>query len=68
MVGGDVLERLVGAAGPTDFDGGDRGGVGQAEVTAEIALGEVTAASGDFADLRGGAGGDFDSGAEGVAI
>src|ERR1700760_329088 len=38
VVGGDVLEGLVGAAGPGDFDAGDGGGVAEAEVGAEVVL------------------------------
>ena len=68
VVGGDVLEGLVGAAGPGDFDAGDSGGVAETEVGTEVALGKVAGAADDFADLVDVARSDFDSGAEGVAI
>ena len=68
VVGGDVGEGLVAAAGPGDLDRGDGGGVAEAEVGAEIALGEVAASTGDFADLIDASRGDFDSGAQSIAI
>lgn len=68
MVGIYVVELLVGAAGPSDIDCGDQGGVGKTEVGAEIALGKVATAAGNFSHLGNGAGGDFDSCAHGVAV
>src|ERR1700685_38447 len=68
VIGSDILKCLVGAAGPGDFDCGDGGGIAEAEVGTEVALGEIAAAAGDFADLVYVVRGDSDSGAGGVAV
>lgn len=39
------------AGGPADFEEGDFVGLAQAEVDAQIVLGEVAAATADFVDL-----------------
>ena len=48
------------AAGPVDFDGVDFGGVGEAEVEAEVVGGEVGAAGEDVVALADAAGGEVD--------
>src|ERR1700722_12554813 len=68
VVGGEVVEGLAGAAGPGDFYCGDHGGIAEAEAGAEVALRQVATAAGDFADLVYTTCGDFDSGAEGIAV
>src|SRR5262249_43032695 len=66
--GGDIVEGLSRAAGPLDFDELHNGGFPQAEVGAQIALREIAAATGNFADLRDGACGDPDARTNGVAV
>ena len=55
-VGGECGEFVDGAGGPADFDVGG-GGLVEAEVDAEVVLGEVAAAGADFVDLYEGLGG-----------
>ena len=67
-IGGEVVKSLMSTAGPADFDGGNDRGSACAKVGAEIALREVAGSADDFADLVDTGGGDFDSGAECIAV
>ena len=67
-VGGDVLQRFDFATGPADLHRVDFCGFAEAEVEAEIVLGEIASAAADFGDLADATGVDGDASADGGAI
>ena len=67
-VGGKIVEGVDRAGRPADFYGVDFGGFAEAEMEAEIVLGEVAAAAADFGDLADAGGMDGDASADGGTI
>src|SRR5438445_13805772 len=68
LIGADVAEFLLGAAGPTDFDGLSCGFPAETEVDSLIAGGEIAASGGYGSDLRTVRGGELYLRSDGVAM
>ena len=64
----NIYKRLDLAAGPANFYRVDFCGFAQAEMEAEVVLGEIAAAAADFCDLADAGGMDGHAGANGGAI
>src|SRR5207244_10661507 len=68
LIGADVFQSLLDAAGPADFDGLGGGFGAETEMDAFVAGGKVAAGGGNSGDLLAAGGDELDFGADGVAI
>src|SRR5205809_6814816 len=67
LIGADVLQSLLDAAGPGDFDGLGGGFGAEIEMDAFVSGGQVAAGGGNSGDLLAEGGGELDLGGDGVA-
>src|SRR2546429_5566602 len=68
LIGADVFQSLLDAAGPADFDGLGGGFGAETEMDAFVAGGKVAAGGGNRGDLLAAGGDELEFGAPGVAI